>query len=90
MTVIDSGVRLHARPRFFTMRGFRRLLVRLRQHRRAAQTHIALSRLDPRLLYDIGLEPLDLYAVHKASQPPSMLLDTMRKQFVYRDKEQSE
>lgn len=90
MTVIDGGLRLDARPRSFTMQGFRRLLVRLRRHRRAAQAHIALSRLDERLLYDIGLEPLDLHAVLKVGQPHSVLLDAMRKHFVARPLDRSE
>ena len=80
MTAIDSGLRPYARPRFTTWLGFKRLLVRMRRHRRAVRTHIELSRLDEKLLYDIGLEPLHLHAVLKARQPPSMLLDAMRRE----------
>jgi uncharacterized protein YjiS (DUF1127 family) len=84
MTVIDSGLRFDARPRPTIMSGFKwrllRLLVRLRRHRRAARSHIELSRLDDRLLYDIGLEPLHLHAVLKARQPAPMLLDAMRRE----------
>jgi uncharacterized protein YjiS (DUF1127 family) len=91
MTVIDSGLRFDARPRLTFLSAFKwrllRLLVRLRRHNRAAQTHIMLSRLDSRLLYDIGLEPLDLHAVLKRRQPPPMLMDAMRKQFDYRNRD---
>lgn len=79
MTAIDSGLRPYARPRFTFWTGFKRMLVRIRRHRRAIRAHIELSRLDERLLYDIGLEPLDLAAVLRARRPPPMLLDAMRR-----------
>lgn len=80
MTAIDSGLRPHARPHFTFWTGFKRMLVRIRRHRRVLRAHMELSRLDERLLYDIGLEPLDLAAVLRARQPPSMLLEAMRRE----------
>jgi uncharacterized protein YjiS (DUF1127 family) len=35
-------------------------LAQWRNRRRIIRTHMALARLDPRLLQDLGLEPLDL------------------------------
>lgn len=73
MTVIDSGLRPAAHRPASLPFGLKRLLVRLRQRRRAVRTHIMLSRLDERLLYDIGLDPLDLREALKARQAPSAL-----------------
>ena len=42
------------------MRVSRRILVLLRRRARRARRISALSRLDERLLYDIGIDPLDL------------------------------
>ena len=83
MTAIDydTGAVIHARPRFRLPFGLKRLLARLRHQRRVTRTHIALARLDDRLLYDIGLEPLDLHRALRHRLPPSMLVDSMRRQF---------
>lgn len=85
MTVIDSGTRFGApafAPSWFR---FKRLLVRFRQQRRAVRAHIMMSRLDDRLLYDIGLDPLDLHEALKTRQPPAMLADAVRKQMALRN-----
>lgn len=42
------------------MRGARRILALLRRRIRRARRLSDLSRLDERLLYDIGIDPLDL------------------------------
>jgi uncharacterized protein YjiS (DUF1127 family) len=43
------------------MRVSRRILVLLRRRARRARRMSELSRLDERLLYDIGIDPLDLH-----------------------------
>ena len=86
MTAIDSGLRPGVRPsRFFSRFRLQRWLVRWRQQRRAARDHIMLSGLDEHLLYDLGLDPLDLHEALKARQLPSMLLDDMRRQLATRN-----
>jgi uncharacterized protein YjiS (DUF1127 family) len=87
MTTIDfnTGTEIRHRTRFTLPVPLRRLLVRLRRHRRRVRSHISLARLDERLLYDIGLEPLALHEVQRHRLPPSMLLDAMRRQHDHRN-----
>ena len=83
MTTIDYETDAPDRtwPRLALPFRLKRLLARLRRHRRATRTYMTLAQLDDRLLYDIGLEPLDLHQALKQRLPPPMLLDAMRRQF---------
>lgn len=81
MTTIDinGGKSIAAGRRFALAFRFKRRLAIWRRRHRAARYHMELARLDERLLYDIGLEPLDLHNSLKRNLPPSMLLDAMRR-----------
>jgi uncharacterized protein YjiS (DUF1127 family) len=75
---IDGGTQVRARPRLAFLTPLKRLLVIWRRRQRIVRYNMDLARLDERLLYDIGLEPLNLHDALKQRLPPSMLLDAMR------------
>lgn len=84
MTAIDFGLVKNAettaerskRPRLL-----RKLLILFRRQGRAVGTYLELSRLDERLLYDIGIDPLDVRDALHNQRSPSILLEPMRIQF---------
>jgi len=57
----------------------------LRRQRRAARTRLELSRLDERLLYDLGIDPLDVREALQNRKTPSILMEPMRRQFIFDD-----
>lgn len=59
----------------------RLLLAMFRRHRRARRTYIELSRLDERLLYDIGIDPADVRDALQNRPGLSLLMEPMRRQF---------
>ena len=64
-----------------SMRQRRMLRLVWRRHRRAVHTYLELSRLDEKLLYDIGIDPLDMSEALRRRRSPSILLEPMRRQF---------
>lgn len=52
-----------------------------RRHRRARRTYLELSKLDERLLYDIGIDPLDVRDALQNRPGLSVLMEPMRRQF---------
>ena len=49
------------------------------RRRRAVRAHLELTRLDEKLLYDIGIDPLDIRAALEQQRAPSILFNAMRK-----------
>lgn len=88
MTAIDfntmggqiPATRAKQRPRIMRL-----LRVLLRRQRRATRTYLELSRLDERLLYDIGIDPLDVRDALQNRPAPSILVEPMRRQFKHSD-----
>jgi uncharacterized protein YjiS (DUF1127 family) len=84
MTAIDfdtigeqvPSTRAKRRPRILRL-----LRVLLRRQRRATRTYLELSGLDERLLYDIGIDPLDVRDALQNRPGPSILMEPMRRQF---------
>lgn len=64
----------------------RLLLAMFRRHWRAKRTYLELSRLDERLLYDIGIDPADVRDALQNRPGLSLLLHPMRRQFDVMDK----
>ena len=64
----------------------RLLYAMFRRHRRAMRTYIELSKLDERLLYDIGIDPQDVRDALQNRPGLSLLMHPMRRQFDFRDK----
>ena len=65
-------------------RGWQRQLrvarIMMRRRRRFVQAHIELSRLDEKLLYDLGLDPLDVRnALHDHHTKASLVLLARRR-----------
>ena len=57
----------------------RALRIVWRRHARPARHYIELSRLDERLLYDIGIDPLDVRDALNEHRAPGVLLQPIRK-----------
>lgn len=54
----------------------RRILMLLRRRARRARMPTDLSRLDERLLYDLGIDPLDVHGAIKEQRDRLGLIDT--------------
>jgi uncharacterized protein YjiS (DUF1127 family) len=52
-----------------------------RRHGRKTRDYLELTRLDERLIYDLGIDPLDLRDALQNQSAPSILLEPMRRQF---------
>lgn len=88
MTAIDYGAVRGAdttakprRPRFLRM-----ILAQFRRKRRVIRTYLELSRLDERLLYDLGIDPIDVRDALNDHSTTSILFEPMRRQFDFGDK----
>jgi uncharacterized protein YjiS (DUF1127 family) len=63
-------------------RALRTALVVMKRRRRLVRAHIELSRLDDRILYDLGLDPLDIRSAlddHRFTSRLSMAARRRRK-----------
>lgn len=88
-TMSESGaVRpgMHAaRPRLSS--GLRRLWRLLRRARRGRETYFSLSQFDQRLIYDLGIEPLELRSIASGRQSEVILrLRRMRRRSAARQR----
>lgn len=66
------------RPRWLTT--FGRLLANSRRHRAERQALLTLSRLDHRLLRDMGIDPQDVIAAIQSRTAPSIAWHPMRRE----------
>ena len=81
MTDIQTGAGNHANSLAATglSRLLRALLALTRRRRGALRTYLDLAHHDERLLYDIGLDPLDLRDALNGRYGPSVLFEPVRK-----------
>lgn len=85
MTAIEygaiSGAQTTAKPK--RPRFLRMILAHFRRKRRVVRTYLELSRLDERLLYDLGIDPIDVREALNDHSTSSILFEPMRRQFDY-------